>query len=224
MDANLRKHIGTVHKMEQYLFKSQKKDHDVMQQSISSDLKRKLHNAAIDCIIQDGRPFGDFRRKGMKKFLSIAIPGYVGSHCTTVARRLHKLYLQHRKVLKHILMKLDDISLTTDLWKNSRHTHFIVLTAHFYDRYYGYTSLVIGFRQFVGSHDAVQIKKYINYEIDKLQIRYKVRSITTDNGTNIKSATQYGDFGVRIGCYCHNINLIITQGLCLSEKKSVLRK
>ena len=93
--------------------------------------------------------------------------GYVGPHRATVARRLHKLYLQHRKDLKRILMKLNDISLRTDLWKNSRHTHFIVLTAHFYDKYYGYTSLVIGFRQFVGPHDAVQIKRYINYEIDK---------------------------------------------------------
>ena len=173
---------------------------------------------------KDGRSFGDFRREGMKKFLSVAIPGYVGPHRTTVARRLHQLYLQHRKDLKRILMKVNDISLTSDLWRNSRRAHFIVLTAHFYDKHYRYTSLVIGFRQFIGPHDAVQIKNYINYEIDKLQIRYKLRSITTDNGSNIKSATQYGDFGIRIGCYCHNINLIISKGLCLWEKKSVLRK
>ena len=34
VDANLRQHIGTVHKMKQYLFKLQKKGHDVKQQSI----------------------------------------------------------------------------------------------------------------------------------------------------------------------------------------------
>ncbi|CAM4807511.1 unnamed protein product [Rotaria magnacalcarata] len=91
--------------MEQYLFQSQKKDHDENKQSVPSNLKKKLHNAAIDCIIQDGRPFGDFHRPGMKKFLAIAIPGYVGPHRTTVARRLHKLYLHYRKDLKHTLMK-----------------------------------------------------------------------------------------------------------------------
>jgi len=212
--------------MEQYLFKSQQKDYSVniKKISMSSSLKKKLHNAAINCIVKDGRPFGDFRREGMKKFLSIAVPGYIGPHRTTVARRLHHLYLQYRKDLRGILMKLSDISLTTDLWKNSRHSHFIVLTAHFYDKCLKYTSLIIGFRQFIGPHDAVQIKKYINYEIDRLQIRYKLRSITTDNGSNVKSATQGGDFGVRISCYCHNINLIITEGLCLWKKKSALRK
>ncbi|CAF3720561.1 unnamed protein product [Rotaria sp. Silwood1] len=76
----------------------------------------------------------------------------------------------------------------------------------------------------MGPHDAVQIRRYINYEIDRLEIRYKLRSITTDNGANIKSATQNNDFGVRIGCHCHNIKLIISQDLGLWKKKSVLRK
>ncbi|CAF1226913.1 unnamed protein product [Rotaria sordida] len=171
VDANLRKHIGKTHKMEQYLFESQK-----------------------------------------------TIPGYVGPHRKTVARRLRLLYNKYRKELKCILMELNDISLTTDIWQNSCQSYFIVLTAHFYEKDYRYTSLVIGFRQFMGPHDAVQIIRYINYEIDRLEIRYKLRSITTDNGVNIKSATQNNDFGVRIGCYFHNINLIISQGLDLWKK------
>ncbi|CAF3087484.1 unnamed protein product [Rotaria sp. Silwood2] len=201
--------------MEQYLFKSQKSDNVVKKKFVPPNLKKKLHNAAIECIIKDGRPFGDFRREGMKKFLAVAIPGYVGPHRKTVARRLHILYKQYRKELKRILVNINDISLTTDMWQNCRQSYFIILTAHFYEKDYKYTSLVIGFRHFIGPHNADQIKKYINYEIDRLEIRYKLRSITTDNGGNIKAATQYGDFGVRIGCYCHNINLINSQGLCL---------
>jgi hypothetical protein len=103
-----------------------------------------------------------------------AIPGYIGPHRTTVARRLHQSYLDYRKGLHCLLTKLNNIALTADLWKNSRHSHFIVLTAHFYDKFYRYYSIVIGFRRFIDPHDAVQIRKYINYEIDRLQIRYRL--------------------------------------------------
>ncbi|CAF1079550.1 unnamed protein product [Didymodactylos carnosus] len=153
VDANLRKHIGKIHKMGQYLFKSQRKGLSFKESLISPELKKTLHNAAIYCIVKDGRLFGDFRRHGFK-----------------------------------------------------------------------YTSLVIDFRQFIGLCNAVQIRKYINYEIDRLQIHYKLRSITTDNGSNIKSTTEDGRFGTRIACYGHSINLVVSQGLCLWKKTAVLRK
>lgn len=210
--------------MDEYLFESQKRNGHLKKQTVEPDLKKKLDRAALDCIITDARSFGDLRREGIKRFLSIAIPGYSAPHRVTVAKRLHQLYLQYRKDLRRVLMQLSDISLATDLWKNTRHNHFIVLTAHFHDKHYKYKSVIIGFRQFIGPHDGLQIKKYINYEIDRLQIRYKLRSITTDNGPNVRSATERGDFGVRIACYCHNINLIISTGLLLWKEKAKLRK
>ena len=42
---------------------------------IKPDRKLELDEAAIDCIITDGRPFGDFRRLGMSRFLNEIYPG-----------------------------------------------------------------------------------------------------------------------------------------------------
>ena len=40
---------------------------------------------------------------------------------------------------------IDNVALTTDLWKNKGLEHFIVLTAHFFDQQFNYVSIVVSF-------------------------------------------------------------------------------
>ena len=42
---------------------------------IKPEKKRQYHEAAFECIVTDGRPFGDFPRLGMSKFLDVICPG-----------------------------------------------------------------------------------------------------------------------------------------------------
>ena len=67
---------------------------------LSNEKKRKLDEAAINCIIIDGRPWGDFRRDGMSQFLKVAVPGYTGPCSRTVQRNLFQLYNKKKKTLK----------------------------------------------------------------------------------------------------------------------------
>ena len=167
----------------------------------------------------DSRPFNDFRKSGMREFLDVAVPGYVPPHRTTVKANLIKRYRQHRHLLRTVLAKVPEIALTSDVWKNSRGTHFICLTAHFFDRKYGNVSLTIGFRQLVGDHIAERLRKYILYELEFLQIQNKICSITTDNASNIVCATvNFPYFDDRFSCLAHDFNLIIQDGLHLQEK------
>ena len=55
--------------MEQYLFKSNENNMVWMKQQFISFDAKHLHNATFHYIIEDSRPFGDFRRHAMKKFL-----------------------------------------------------------------------------------------------------------------------------------------------------------
>jgi hypothetical protein len=40
-----------------------------------SDMKRKLDTLAVECVIEDGRSFGDLRRSGLLKIFKELAPG-----------------------------------------------------------------------------------------------------------------------------------------------------
>jgi hypothetical protein len=61
--------------MYQVMYKSQLQQRATKSKEIKSERKRELHEAALECIIMDGRSFGDFRRAGMSKFLDVICPG-----------------------------------------------------------------------------------------------------------------------------------------------------
>ena len=113
-DGNQRKHIGIFHKKREFLYPSQIKQSEKKTPNISPEKKRQLDDAAIDCIVLDGRSFTDFKKPGMQKFLNIAVPGYVGPSRYTVSRRLKLMYSEYRKKQEQILYNVESISLTTD--------------------------------------------------------------------------------------------------------------
>ena len=45
--------------------------------------KEALEDALLDALIKDGRPYGDFNKKVIKRFLEIAIPNYKPPHRQT---------------------------------------------------------------------------------------------------------------------------------------------
>lgn len=110
---------------------------------------QELNEAAIQAIIIDSRPFGDFRRPGMQLFLAEALPGYRGPHRNTSSRRVHLLYDRYCVELKKYLATIDSVSLTCDLWQ-IRKLCFMCVTAHFLDDNFEQQSFVIAFRQVKG--------------------------------------------------------------------------
>lgn len=159
----------------------------------------------------------------MQQFLSTAIPGYYGPSRKTVRKHLDKLYRERRAELIETFKKIEHIALTTDLWVNSRRSHFLAITAHYYDEQMRYSSIVISFRRFQGRHLAVRLKAFIAREIEKLNIMNRIVSITSDNGSDIKAATSTYRFGTRYSCAAHNLNLTISTGLGLWKKQKPKR-
>ena len=208
--------------MEQFLYPSQKKQRE-SKRDLPAHKVKELHEAAIKCILEDSRPFGDFRKEGMRRFLSIAVPGYVGPHRVTVQKRLKPLYHEMRQKMKEELKKVNHVALTTDFWKSLSGSYFLCLTVHYFNKDFDYINLVAGFRRVKGEHTSERIKKFISYEIEKLQIKDKVVSITTDNANDIKSATSTG-FGIRFSCAAHLLNLIVQNGLILWRKPNAKNK
>ena len=183
-------------------------------------MKKALDAAGVKCIVKDGLPFGTFRRSGMKELLEKLRPGYRGPTRQTVRKRLDTMYRERKSSLKEKFQTIPFVSLTTDLWMSPQRHHFLAITAHYHDENYRMFSNVISFRSFRGRHLSPQLKKFIINEIRKLNIESKIFSVTTDNGSDIKSATSSDEFGIRFSCDAHNINRLISTGFDLWKKTS----
>ena len=107
-------------------------------------------------ILEDGRTFGDFQRPGMQPFLRAAVPGYRGIH-------RQKIQLKCRRIMIERFLKIKKFVITTDLWKNTTNSHFIGITAYYFDKNLKYKWQVIGLREFEGRYFSTSIEHYIGY-------------------------------------------------------------
>jgi hypothetical protein len=107
------------------------------------------------------------------------------------------------------------------MWQSVRRTHFICLSTHYYDDNFKSHSTIISFRRFIGKHSGDRVKNFIINELEKLDIQSKICALTTDNGSDIKLASQDKSlFGIRISCLLHIFNLVVQKGLWLFDLPS----
>ncbi|CAF1358275.1 unnamed protein product [Adineta ricciae] len=183
--------------------------------------KQESDEAAINCIVLDGRSCGDFRRNGMSKFLSVAIPGYAGPASRTVQRTLSKLDFQKQHDFKTELSEVPNLSLTLDLWRSARCRHYLCITIHWLDSNFRLKGYVLSFRKFRGRHVANRIRLHMKRVLVHFNLLDKIGATTTDNGSNVKAATtQIRLFGLHLHCLAHALNLTIHHGLNLWSKKT----
>ena len=178
--------------------------------------KSAVDNAIIDCIIEDGRPFNDFRKAGMRRVLDVLAPGYKAPHRKTVAKQMRIRYYEYKNTLKNRLSRVSDIALATDLWKNRNGSYWCSLTAHFLTKNFFYKTKVVCFRRFYGRQLSDRLEAFVRKEIVKLGITDKVRSITTDNAADITKAMRA--ISLQLSCFCHNLNLVLNQSMKLWAK------
>jgi hypothetical protein len=207
--------------MTEFFYPSQKNQYQPKLKSIANEEKKKFDDAAVEAIIKDDLPFNHFRKEaGMAKFLSVIKPGYQGPNRKYVRKQLARLYKQRRKLIKEKLSSVLYISLTTDVWKSPTRQYFICLTCHFVNSQYENESFVLSFRRFPDKHSGKKFRSFIHNELRKMNLEFKVCSITTDSGPDIKCATtNVAAFGIRISCCAHNFNLIVQNALWLFKTK-----
>jgi hypothetical protein len=102
------------------------------------------------------------------------------------------------------------------VWKSPTRDHYICLTAHVFNDELKPVSLLLSFRRLTGRKLSKNLHQYIAYELNRFRLKDSSHAgITTDNASDIKAATQFGDFGPRFPCIGHTINLIINHALCI---------
>ena len=124
------------------------------------------------------------------------------------------MYHNYRKELRTTLVSVRAIAITVDVW-TKRKMSYICLTGHAFNSKYESIPLVLGLRTISGPHEAPAIKKYIIYELCRLNIQDKVCAIVTDNGSDVKKAVNDIKPDLRLSCLAHDLNLVVKNGLRL---------
>jgi hypothetical protein len=186
---------------------------------------KKIDDAIIDCLIEDGRSSSDFRKSGMLKFLQIILPGYVPPSNRNINRILeHKKQAYDKNLINNVFKDITDFALSTETFQNNKNTVFICLRAHFLDKILDYKTVVLSFKRFTSSlHMSEKINIFIKNEINRFNISGKIRTITTDNSEiMIRATNDQSDFGNRLSCLIDNLDLTILNSIS-NEKKSHLK-
>lgn len=128
---------------------------------------------------------------------------------------MHDVQLEQ---LKETLTDVTSLALTTDFWSDRKNNSFMCLTGHWIDNDINFQSSIIDFQSYNDRHVAVKIGAEIKTRLHHLNIENKISSITTDGGSNVRSAVENVCKINRIWCVAHRLHLVICNGLLLWKK------
>ncbi|CAG8747869.1 102_t:CDS:2, partial [Gigaspora rosea] len=212
--SNLITHLRDIHNLTKESLANKSKI-KVQQQTIqqvimkphSSYIQEKLTHQVVHYIVSRAQPIylveiDDFRLL-IKSFDS----RFKMPCVNTIKTIIFDTYtLATNQIIDLISKSSDTVSLTFDIWSSRAYDSYLRITCHWLTDSFELHEIVLEIRE-LDDHYAIDIVESVNSVLDKFSINHqKIFSITTDNGSNIKSAVQ--QLGVtNVKCAGHTLQL-----------------
>jgi hypothetical protein len=135
---------------------------------------------------------------------------------------IHIAYNFTFKALVDLLQPITSVSLTLDLWTARSHHGFLGITCSYLDEKYELHEIALTLSYLRYPHTADNIQDAIEEVLNNWNLRSKVHSITTDNGSNVKKCIKNMEKIEWHPCASHTLQLVIGKGL-MPIKKLILR-
>jgi hypothetical protein len=135
---------------------------------------------------------------------------------------IHVAYNYTFETLFSLLQPITSVSLTLDLWTARSHHGYLGITCSYLDQQYDLHEITLTLSYMRYPHTAEHIKDSIEEVLGKWNLRSKVHSITTDNGSNVKKSVKNMKGIEWHPCVSHTLQLVIGKGL-LPVKRLILR-
>lgn len=161
-------------------------------------------------ICKDSHPFQIVENEGFLNLMKVSAPLYKVPSRFTMKRMLENKFIIIQNYFKEKIMKLDSVTLTTDIWTDTMQTRsFLGVTMFFFDGD-KIDSITLGVYDLTQSHTAEYIASMLLQCCEEWGIDTgKVQAVVTDAGANIFKAVEIA-FGKKyhIPCFAHMLNLV----------------
>ncbi|EXX65125.1 hypothetical protein RirG_136280 [Rhizophagus irregularis DAOM 197198w] len=178
----------------------------------------------IKWIVIDMLPFSLVDSVYFNEFIQKLNPKFRCPGRTTLKNEIMSEFKSRRE---HIVDFVKDIpgrcSITTDIWSSIKNEAFIGVTIHFITNEWKLKHFTLEVLRITGSHTGNAIYEILNKLLVDFDLKQKIISITTDNGSNMVVACRLlkNDFDIQTPaldfihsrCICHILNLAVNAGL-----------
>ncbi|CAG8794069.1 1541_t:CDS:2, partial [Cetraspora pellucida] len=125
------------------------------------------------------------------------------------------------QIIDLILKTSNTVSLTFDIWTSQTHDSYLEITCHWLTDSFELYKVILDIEE-LDKHNAFDIIESVNSVLNKFNIDHsKIFTITTDNGSNVKSAVQQLNI-TNVKCTGHTFQLSVN--LDLKEVDNLISK
>ena len=187
----------------------------------------------IKWIVIDMLPFSLVENKYFKEFLQKLNSKFQCPSCFALKDCITSEFDTKRGHIINFIKNIPSCcSFITDIWSSLKNEAFIGVTIHYINNEWELKHLTLEVYQIIGSHTGSAIYEFLNNLLVEFEIKKKIISITTDNGSNMVTACRllkndlktYPDTSnfIHCCCICHILNLAVNAGL--KEEEDLIKK
>ncbi|GES96273.1 zinc finger BED domain-containing protein 1-like [Rhizophagus clarus] len=178
----------------------------------------------IKWIVIDMLPFSLVDSIYFIEFIQKLNPKFKCPGCTTLKNEVMFEFNSRRERIIDFVKNIPGrFSITTDIWSSIKNEAFIGVTIHFITNEWKLKHFTLEVLRITGSHTGNAIYEILNKLLEDFDLKQKVISVTTDNGSNMIVACRLlkNDFDaqtpaldfIHSRCICHILNLAVNAGL-----------
>nr|XP_022901763.1 zinc finger BED domain-containing protein 1-like [Onthophagus taurus] len=177
----------------------------------------QIDQSLIKMIVIDYQPLSIVENPGFLEYSKKLQPLYKPPTRKLLSSKiLPNTYNQICEKVKILLAKVDHVAVTTDIWTSDSNKAYLTVTSHFfYDDFIH--NAVLATKEIPEAHTGVNIASALSEIFNVWEIDYKIISIVSDNGANIKNAIIGQLQKEHHPCIAHTLNLCVTDALKSTE-------
>lgn len=187
----------------------------------------------IKWIVIDMLPFSLVESVYFNEFIQKLNPKFQCPGRSTLKKEILSEFNSRRDYIVDFVKNISGrCSLTTDIWSSIKNEAFIGVTIHFITNEWELKHFTLEVLRMTGTHTGSAIYELLNKLLEDFNLKEKVISITTDNGSNMVLACRLlkDNFEIQIPaldfihsrCICHILNLAVNAGL--KNEEDVIKK
>ncbi|XP_067639740.1 E3 SUMO-protein ligase ZBED1-like [Eurosta solidaginis] len=187
--------------------------------------KEGLNIKLLQLFTIDLQPFSVVDDRGFREFVKSLNPMYVLPSRRVVSKTMiPALYEECRHKMQGMIQGGNQFCITTDCWTSRNVCSFIAVTAHFVSPEFELKSILLSASELNINHTAENLANAIYKIVCDWNVERKILLSVSDNASNIKCALTTKLNWKHFGCMAHTMNLIVKDGLRVTEVAEIIDK